>query len=385
MSISTDIKSIGHKVIFKIQGLILNDSLTNNLLTFFMQFSAAQIAILINGRIEGDASASVNSFGKIEEAEKNQLAFLANPKYEEFLYTSNASVVIINEDVALKQPVSATLIRVPDAYSAFAGLLNKYQETAAEQPNGIQQPAYIDASARLGENLFIGAFTYISGDAQIGSSVKLFPGVFIGKNVKIDDNTILHPGVKVYHDCIIGKNVTIHAGTVIGSDGFGFAPQADGSFIKIPQIGNVVIEDFVEIGANTTIDRATIGSTIIRSGAKLDNLIQIAHNTEIGNNTAIAAQAGISGSTKIGCNVMIGGQAGIVGHIQIADGTRINAQSGVSKSIKMPNTTVTGTPAHDYTSALRSQAVSRNLPELEKRLILLEKLIHQLLQEKIGV
>ncbi len=350
-----------------------------------MTFSAAQIAMIINGEVEGDASASVNSFGKIEEAQNGQLAFLANPKYEDFLYSTCASVIIINENQELKQPVSATLIRVADAYSAFATLLNKYQEIVTQQLNGVQQPSYIDGSAKIGENVFVGAFTYIGQNACIGNDVKLFPGVFIGNNVKVGDNTILHPGVKIYFDCLVGKNVTIHAGTVIGGDGFGFAPQADGSYKKVPQIGNVVIEDFVEIGSNATIDRATIGSTIIHSGAKLDNLIQIAHNVEVGNNTVIAAQAGVSGSTKIGSNVMIGGQAGIVGHIQIADGSKVNAQSGVTKSIKTPNTAVTGSPAFDYTSALRSQAVGRNLPELEKRIAELEKMLQQLLQERIDI
>jgi UDP-3-O-[3-hydroxymyristoyl] glucosamine N-acyltransferase len=247
----------------------------------------------------------------------------------------------------------------------------------------VQEPAYISKSAQYGQQVYIGAFSYLGENVVLGNNVKIFPNVFLGDNVKISDNTIIHPGVKIYHDCVIGKNVTIHAGTVIGSDGFGFAPQADGSFKKVPQIGNVVVEDFVEIGANATIDRATIGSTIIRSGAKLDNLIQVAHNVEVGNNTVIAAQAGVSGSTKIGNNVMIGGQAGIVGHIQIADGSKINAQSGVSKSIKTPNAAVTGSPAFEYTSALRSQAVSRKLPELEKRIKELEQLVKQLLTEKI--
>jgi UDP-3-O-[3-hydroxymyristoyl] glucosamine N-acyltransferase len=350
-----------------------------------MQFTAAQIAMLIQGKVEGDASATVNSFGKIEEAKKNQLAFLANPKYEEYLYSTEASVVIINESLALKQPVNATLIRVPDAYSAFAILLNKYQEMMQQQMHGIQEPIFIHETAILGDNVFVGAFTYISENVQVGNNVKIYPDVFLGNNVKIGDDTVLHPGVKIYHDCVVGKNVTIHAGTVIGGDGFGFAPQADGSYQKVPQIGNVIIEDDVEIGSNTSIDRATIGSTIIRKGAKLDNLIQIAHNVEVGSNTVIAAQAGVSGSTKIGRNVQIGGQAGIVGHIQIADGARINAQSGVSKSIKNPNAAVTGSPAYDYTSALRSQAVSRNLPELEKRVAELEKLVQQLMQEKINI
>jgi UDP-3-O-[3-hydroxymyristoyl] glucosamine N-acyltransferase len=281
--------------------------------------------------------------------------------------------------------VHATLIRVADAYSAFAILLNKYQEMMRQQMKGIEEPSFIHKTAKLGENVFVGAFTYIGENAQIGNNVKIYPGVFLGINVKIAENTILHPGVKIYHDCVVGKNVTVHAGTVIGGDGFGFAPQPDGTYQKVPQIGNVVIEDNVEIGSNASVDRATIGSTIIRSGAKLDNLIQIAHNVEVGANTVIAAQAGVSGSTKIGRNVQIGGQAGIVGHIQIADGVRINAQSGVSKSIKTPNAALTGSPAYDYTSALRSQAVSRNLPDLEKRVAEIEKLVRQLLQEKIGM
>jgi UDP-3-O-[3-hydroxymyristoyl] glucosamine N-acyltransferase len=348
-----------------------------------MQFTAAQIAMIINGKVEGNPDTLVASFGKIEEAQPGQLSFLANPKYEEYLYRTKASLVIINASQELKEPVNATLIRVADAYSAFATLLTKYQEMATQKLTGVQEPAYISKSAQYGQQVYIGAFSYLGENVVLGNNVKIFPNVFLGDNVKISDNTIVHPGVKIYHDCVIGKNVTIHAGTVIGSDGFGFAPQADGSFKKVPQIGNVVIEDFVEIGANATIDRATIGSTIIRSGAKLDNLIQVAHNVEVGNNTVIAAQAGVSGSTKIGNNVMIGGQAGIVGHIQIADGSKINAQSGVSKSIKTPNAAVTGSPAFEYTSALRSQAVSRKLPELEKRIKELEQLVKQLLTEKI--
>ncbi|HMH24014.1 MAG TPA: UDP-3-O-(3-hydroxymyristoyl)glucosamine N-acyltransferase [Puia sp.] len=348
-----------------------------------MQFTAAQIALLINGRIEGNPDAAVGSFGKIEEAVAGQLAFLANPKYEEHLYTTSASIIIINEPQELKQTVKATLIRVPDAYTAFATLLSKYQEIEAQQLTGIQEPSYISKTATLGEKVFVGAFAYLGENVRIGNNVKIHPQVYIGNNVKIGDHTQLHAGVKIYHDCVIGQHVTIHAGSVIGSDGFGFAPQTDGSFKKVPQIGNVVVEDHVEIGSNATIDRATIGSTIIRAGAKLDNLIQIAHNVEVGNHTVIAAQAGVSGSTKIGSHVMIGGQAGIVGHIQIADGAKINAQSGVSKSIKQPNAAVTGSPAFDYTSALRSQALSRNLPGLEKRLRELEDLVKQLLAERV--
>jgi len=348
-----------------------------------MQFSAAQIALLINGKVEGNPEAAVGSFGKIEEATKGQLSFLANPKYEDFLYKTDASVIIVNEAQELKEAINATLIRVPDAYSAFATLLSKYQEIMTQQLTGIQQPSYISTTATLGENIFIGAFVYLGENVVIGNNVKIFPGTFLGNNVKVGDNTILHAGVKIYFDCVLGKNVTVHAGTVIGSDGFGFAPQADGSFKKVPQIGNVVVEDNVEIGANATIDRATIGSTLIKSGAKLDNLIQVAHNVEVGNNTVMAAQSGVSGSTKLGRTVMIGGQAGIVGHISIADGSKINAQSGVSKSIKAPNTAVTGSPAFDYTSALRSQALSRNLPDLEKRLSELEQLVKQLLTERV--
>jgi UDP-3-O-[3-hydroxymyristoyl] glucosamine N-acyltransferase len=347
-----------------------------------MQFSAAQIAMLIGGRVEGTPDISVDSFGKIEEAKQGQLAFLANPKYEDYLYTTGASIIIINETQELKTPLSATLIRVADAYSAFATLLAKYQTMVTQQMTGIQEPVYIAKTARLGEQVFVGAFAYIGENVVVGNNVKIFPNSYIGDNVKIGDNVMLHPGVKIYHDCVVGKNVTIHAGSVIGSDGFGFAPQEDGTYKKVPQIGNVVLEDNVEVGANVTIDRATMGSTVIRTGAKLDNLIQIAHNVEVGTNTVIAAQAGVSGSTKIGNNVRIGGQAGIVGHISIADGSLINAQSGVSKSIKTPNSLVTGSPAHDYTSTLRSQAVFRNLPILEKRITELENTIRQLMAEK---
>ena len=332
-----------------------------------MQFTATQISALIHGKIEGNPDASVTSFGKIEEADCTQLSFLANPKYEDFLYTTDAAIVIINDGYELRQPIRSTLIRVKDADSAFAMLLSQYQQMVNQQMKGIQQPTFLSDSVQLGTDVFVGAFSYI------------------GDNVQIGDDCVIHPGVKIYFGCMLGNQVIIHAGTVIGSDGFGFAPQADGSYKKVPQIGNVILEDQVEIGANTTIDRATMGSTIIRSGAKLDNLIQIAHNVEVGNSTVIAAQAGVSGSTKIGNNVMIGGQAGLVGHIQIADGSKINAQSGVSKSLKTPYAAVTGSPAYDYTSALRSQAISRNLPELERRIKELEQLVRQLMAEKVNM
>ena len=348
-----------------------------------MTFSAIQIATLINGKIEGDANAAVSAFAKIEEAKEGELSFFSNPKYEDYLYTTSASVIIINNGFEFKKPVKATLIRVPDAYSAFAVLLSKYQEIAKQQMSGVQEPVYISKTATYGKNIFIGAFSYIGENVIIGDNTKIYPNAYVGNNVKIGSNCLIHPGVKIYHDSAIGNNVIIHAGTIIGSDGFGFAPLADGSYIKIPQIGNVIIEDDVEIGSNTTIDRATMGSTIIRAGAKLDNLIQVAHNVEIGNSTVIAAQTGISGSTRIGNRVLIGGQAGIVGHITIGDGAKINAQSGVSKSME-PGKSVTGSPAYDMTAALRSQALARKLPEMEKRIQELEEIIKQLLAEKIS-
>lgn len=342
-----------------------------------MTFTATQIAQIIGGKIEGEPGAMVGSFGKIEEAKEGQISFLANPKYEDYLYTTGASVVIINDGIQLREPVSATLIRVADAYTAFATLLGKYQELKQQQLTGIEEPSHIAKSASVGKNVFVGAFAYIGERSSVGDNSKIYPNVFIGENVTIGSNCVIHPGVKIYNECSIGNNVVIHGGTIIGSDGFGFAPQADGTFKKVPQIGNVVIEDHVEIGANTTIDRATIGSTIIRKGAKLDNLIQIAHNVEVGQSTVIAAQTGVSGSTKIGKGVMVGGQVGIVGHLQIGDGAKINAQSGVSKSLE-PGKAVTGSPAYDYTAALRSQAVSRKLPDLEKRIKELEQLVKQL-------
>ncbi|MEO8720725.1 MAG: UDP-3-O-(3-hydroxymyristoyl)glucosamine N-acyltransferase [Ginsengibacter sp.] len=348
-----------------------------------MQFTAKQIAELIKGKIEGNPDIAVSSFGKLEEATEGQLSFLANPKYEDYLYTTSASIIIVNTSLVVEKKLNATLIRVPDAYSSFAVILTAYSDMARANLTGIQEPSYISTSVKMGQNVFIGAFTYLGNNVIVGDNVKIYPQVFLGDNVTIGDNSILYPGVKIHHDCVIKERVSIHAGCVIGGDGFGYAPQPDGIFKKIPQIGNVVIENDVEIGANTTIDRSTLGSTVIRCGAKLDNLIQIAHNVEIGMNTVIAAQSGISGSTKIGKNVMIGGQAGIIGHIQIAEGTKINAQSGVGKSIKTPNTAVTGSPAYDYGQALRSQILSRNLPEIEKRIQNLEQIIAQLNKEKL--
>jgi UDP-3-O-[3-hydroxymyristoyl] glucosamine N-acyltransferase len=346
-----------------------------------LEFSAQQIAIMIQGQVEGDASVTVHNFGKIEEATAGQISFLANPKYEAFLYTTNASIIIIGAQQQLKEKINATLIRVPDAYAAFATLLTKYQELKNQQLEGIQTPSYIAPSARIGANHFIAAFAYINEGAALGDHVKIFSNVVIGENVKIGNHVTIHPGVVIYADCVIGNHVTIHSGSIIGSDGFGFAPKEDGSFQKVPQLGNVIIEDDVEIGANTTIDRATIGSTIIRKGVKLDNQIQIAHNAEIGANTVIAAQTGVSGSTKIGNNVMIGGQVGFAGHIQVADGVKIAAKSGVTKTVKTANMTLTGNPAAEQKHHLRSQVFVKNLPELEKRVQELEILVQQLSQK----
>lgn len=347
-----------------------------------MQFTAGQIAVMIKGSIQGDADVLVSGFGKIESAEPGQLSFLANPKYEDYLYTTEASLVIVNESLSLKAPVKATLIRVSDAYSAFATLLDVYQKMQISTLSGVNPNSQIHATATLGENVFVGAFACIEKGVSIGKNTKVFPQVYIGTNVRIGNDCVLYPGVKIYNDCILGNGVVIHAGTVIGSDGFGFAPQSDGTYNKVPQIGNVILEDNVEIGANTTIDRATIGSTIIHSGSKLDNLVQIAHNVEVGSHTVIAAQAGVSGSTKIGNRVMVGGQAGFAGHIQIADGVKVNGQSGINRSIKAVDVTVTGTPATDFTAAMRSQAVIKRLPELEKRIAELEQLIQKLSSEK---
>lgn len=346
-----------------------------------LEFSAQQIAMMIQGQVEGDASVTVKNFGKIEEATKGQISFLANPKYEEFLYSTAASIIIINEKQSLKHKIDATLIRVPDAYAAFATLLTKYQELKTQQLVGIQTPSYIAPTAQIGAQHFIAAFAYINEGVVLGSNVKIFSNAVIGENVKIGNNVTIHPGVVIYSDCIIGNNVTIHSGSIIGSDGFGFAPKEDGSFQKVPQLGNVVIEDDVEIGANTTIDRATIGSTIIRKGVKLDNLIQIAHNAEVGSNSVIAAQSGISGSTKIGKQVMVGGQVGFAGHISVADGVKITAQSGITKSVKTPNQVLTGNPAAEQKQSLRSQVYVKNLPELEKRVQELEILVQQLSQK----
>lgn len=347
-----------------------------------MQFTALQIASLINGTIVGDPEAKVDHVAKIEEAREGSLCFVANPKYEEYLYSTQASVIIVNETLELADIVKPTLIRVADAYNGFASVLQKYHEMMANiNKTGIEQPSHVSETVKLGKDVYIGAFSYIGDNVTLGDNVKIYPGCYVGDNARIGNDSRIYAGVKIYDQCMIGERVTVHSGAIIGSDGFGFAPQADGTYRKVPQTGNVVVEDDVEIGANTTIDRATMGATRIQKGVKLDNLIQIAHNVEVGDNTAIAAQTGVSGSTKIGKNCIIGGQVGIVGHIQLADGTRINAQSGLAKSVTTPNAALTGSPAFDYKSSLKSQAIFRNLPELQERLLKLEALVQELTEQ----
>lgn len=347
-----------------------------------MQFTAQDISFLLNGTVEGDPSVTVNQLAKIEEGAAGSLSFLANPKYEQYLYTTNASVVIVNNDLQLTGPVTATLIRVENAYSAFSVLLEKYN-TFKLNKKGIEQPCFIHPTAQIGAEPYIGAFAYIGQNTKIGDNCKIYPNVNISDNVTLGNNVTLFSGVTVYFDCVIGDNVTVHSGAVIGSDGFGFAPNPDGTYTKVAQIGNVILEDNVEVGSNTTIDRATMGSTVIRKGVKLDNLIQIAHNVEIGANTVIAAQTGISGSTKVGENVIIGGQAGLVGHISIANRTQVQAQSGISRNITEEGKKWAGSPATLYSANMRSNVVINRLPELEKRINELEKIIAELRKDDV--
>lgn len=348
-----------------------------------MQFTAQELGLMLNGTIQGDPSVSVNQLAKIEEATAGTLTFLANPKYEPYLYSTGASIVIINNEQALAEPVKATLIRVENAYIAISILLEKYN-TIKLNKTGIEQPCFIHASASIGENVYIGAFAYVGPNVKIGNNSKIYPHVFIADDVVIGADVTIFPGVKVYDDCKIGNHVIIHSGTIIGSDGFGFAPAADGTYNKVSQIGNVIIEDDVEIGANSTIDRATMGSTIIRKGAKLDNLLQVAHNVEIGANTVVAAQTGISGSTKIGDNCVIGGQVGFVGHISVAKGSQIQAKSGINRSITEEGKKWAGAPAVSFSSNMRSQIVINRLPELERKIIELEKIISELKEKGLN-
>ena len=346
-----------------------------------MEFSAEQIAGILHGEVVGDPNALVTGLAKIEEGQPGTLSFLSNPKYEEYIYTTNSSICIVNKTFEPNKPLPATLtlVKVEDAYSCFAKLLEVYSQMSKKQPK-IETPSFISGNAQIGEDLYLGAFAYIGENAKIGNNVSIYPNVYIGENVEIGNGCVIHPGASIYAECKIGNNCIIHAGVVIGADGFGFAPDQNGEYQKVPQIGNVILEDNVEVGSNSTIDRATMGSTIIRKGVKIDNLCQIAHNVEIGKNTAMAAQVGIAGSAKIGENVMIGGQAGISGHLNIADGTRIVAQSGIPSSVKKAATLMgsPGIPLEDYK---KSYFGFRKLPFILTKLNELDKKLKELTKE----
>jgi len=343
-----------------------------------MEFTVKQIAALLNGSIKGNADATINMLAKIQDAKPGQIAFLSNPKYEQYIYTTHASAVIVKRDFVPRKDIHTTLILVDDPYTSFTTLLEEYHKLTIFQKTGIEQPSFIGENSTVGKSVYRGAFSYIGNNVKIGDNVKIHPHVFVGDDVIIGSHTILHPNVKLYAGTRIGNNCVIHAGAVIGSDGFGFAPQEDGTYKTIPQLGNVLIEDNVTIGANTVIDCATLfgDSTIVHQGVKLDNLIQIAHNAEIGKNTVIAAQAGISGSTKIGENCMLAGQVGIAGHLVIANNTGIGAQGGISKSIKEEGQRLIGYPAFDVKEYFRSYAIFKRLPDLNNRLRELEKKVH---------
>ncbi|MFZ6011203.1 MAG: UDP-3-O-(3-hydroxymyristoyl)glucosamine N-acyltransferase [Bacteroidota bacterium] len=344
-----------------------------------MEFTINQIATLLGGEVKGNGQEKINMLAKIQDAKKGQIAFLSNPKYEQYIYTTQASAVIVKKDFVPRKEIHANLILVDDPYSSFTALLEEYHKMITFQKAGIEQPSFIGENSSVGQNIYRGAFSYIGNNVKIGNHVKIYPHVFIGDDVMIGDNTVLHPSVKIYAGTRIGNNCVIHSGTVVGSDGFGFAPQEDGTYKTIPQLGNVIIEDNVAIGANTVVDCATLFGdyTTIRQGVKLDNLIQIAHNVEIGKNTVIAAQAGISGSTKVGENCMLAGQVGIAGHLVIANNTSLGAQSGVSKSISKEGQKMIGYPAFDIKEYFRSYAVFKKLPDINYRIKELEdKLQH---------
>lgn len=343
-----------------------------------MEFSAKQIAQIIDGIVEGDENILVSNLSKIEEGTIGTLSFLANPAYTNYIYSTNASIVIVNKSFVLENPVksSCTLIRVENAYESFAKLLELYNQINTKK-EGVEQPSFVSSNAKIGENCYVGAFAYIGQNVSIGNHVKIYPHVYIGDNCKIGNNTTLFSGVKIYHDCVIGNNCTIHASTVVGSDGFGFAPNNEGHvFTKVPQIGNVIIEDDVEIGSNSSIDRATLGSTILRKGVKLDNLVQIAHNVEIGENTVIAGLSGIAGSTKVGKNCMIGAQVGVAGHLRIANGVKIAGQSGIGSSIDKEGEILQGSPAFNIGEFKRSYVLFRGLPKLNDKVSDLTKKIN---------
>lgn len=340
-----------------------------------MEFSAQQIAALCNGVVEGDADVKINSFAKIEEGHPGAISFLANPKYTHYIYSTGSSVVLVSKTFVPEEPVKATLIRVDDPYATVAFLLTMVQQMMTPKVQGIEQPSFIAQGVEISDDCYVGAFAYIAKGAKIGKNVKIYPQAYVGEDVVIGDNTILYSGVKVYHRCKIGNNCIIHSGAVIGADGFGFAPTSEG-YDKIPQIGNVEIADDVEIGANTTIDRAMMGSTYISQGVKLDNLIQIGHNCVVGEHTVIAAQAGVAGSAKIGSRVMIGGQVGLAGHIKIGDGAQIAAQSGIPKDVK-PGARMFGYPAMDVLAYGRQACNIRNLPSLYERVQELENILNK--------
>ncbi len=350
-----------------------------------MEITAQKISDYLNGELEGDPSVVVSNISKIEDGVSGTLTFLANPKYTKYLYNTKASVVLVKRDFAPEHSINTTLIRVDDPYSAFASILDLKKQQERQQRSGREDFVKIEKEVKLGNNLYLGSFSYISKGAIIGDKVKIYPNVFIGDNVIIGNNTTIFAGTKIYEDCQIGNNCVIHAGVVIGSDGFGFAPQCDkANYKKVPQVGNVIIEDDVEIGANTSIDRATLGSTIIRKGAKLDNLIQIAHNVEIGENTVLAAQVGIAGSTKIGKECMFGGQVGISGHITIADRVKIGAQAGVASNVDKEGEVLMGSPAFNYNQFHRSYVCFRKLPMWKRQIDYFEKMINQI-KEKLHI
>jgi UDP-3-O-[3-hydroxymyristoyl] glucosamine N-acyltransferase len=346
-----------------------------------MDFKVTDIAAFLNGEIVGNGDVKVSSVSKIEEGKPGTLAFLANQKYENYIYNTEASAVLVNKNFVPKQKINTTLIKVEDAYQAFASLLDLYVQSKADSKKGIEQPSFIAESACIGDDLYLGAFAYIGKNAKVGDNVKIHPQAHIGDNVTIGDNCILYAGVKIYDDCLIGDNCILHAGAVVGSDGFGFAPQKDGTYKKVHQIGNVIIEDDVEIGANTTIDCGTMGPTIIRQGVKLDNLIQIAHNVEIGEHTVFAAHTAIAGSTKVGSNCVFGGQVGVAGHITVGNKVMAGAQSGINTSVK-DNEKVLGSPAIDIRTALRAYGLIKELPTLRKEILSLKKELNTLKDKK---
>jgi len=342
-----------------------------------MEFTAKIIAQFLNGVIEGNPDVTVNNVSGIEKGKEGTIAFLANPKYAKYLYTTNASIVLINKDFDVEKKVNCTLIKVEDAYQALASLLELYEQQKPVK-NGIHEMAVIEKSATIGKDVYIGPFAYIGENSVVKDNAKIYPHVYVGDESTIGNRTVIYSGVKIYHDCYIGAECIIHAGTIIGSDGFGFAPKSSKDYKKIPQVGNVILEDDVEIGANCSIDRASMCSTIIRKGVKLDNLIQIAHNVEIGENTVMAAQTGISGSTKLGSECMLGGQVGLIGHIYIADGVKIGAQAGLLASVKDKGKVLLGSPAFGFTDYQRSYVYFRKLPALNAEIDALRKAVNEL-------